>query len=73
MIYNKGKQIELSDVFEEEALLFITGKHEQLLDKAKMRGVEPSPKYRDVQAVYGAADIMLGYIVEIATQDQRLS
>jgi hypothetical protein len=72
LIYNKGKQIELLNIFEEEALLFILGKYEQLLDKAKMRGIEPSPKYRDVKAVYGSADIMLGHIVEIASQDQRL-
>jgi len=72
LIYNKSKQIGQFSIFEEEALLFILGNHKQLLDKAKMRGIEVSPKYRDVKLFYGAAEIMLGHIVEIASQDQRL-
>ena len=72
LIYNKDKKTKFLVDFKEEVLLFVSGKYEQLLEKAKMRGIEPSPKYRKIEAVYCAADIMLGCVVEIASHDQRL-
>ncbi|MBD1889805.1 hypothetical protein [Coleofasciculus sp. FACHB-SPT9] len=72
LIYFEPKQKKVSELFEEEIYLFISGQYKQFLINAQMKGFQPSEKYQGVNDVYGAADVMLKRIMEVAYQDKRL-
>lgn len=72
LIYVNRKQIKSFSAFKEDVHLFTSGEYEKLLNEARMRGIEPISRYQNVIALYGAADVMLRQIIEIASRDERL-
>ncbi|MBD1945797.1 hypothetical protein H6F50_26170 [Coleofasciculus sp. FACHB-712] len=73
LIYFEPKQKKTFKVFEDEIYLFTSGQYKYFLEKARIKGLQPAEKYQGVNDVYGAADVMLKRIIEVAYQDKRLS
>lgn len=58
--------------FDKYATLFISGQYPEFLEAAKLKQLKPAERYLDKLKVYGAADLMLKKVLEIARCDKRL-
>lgn len=72
LIYGRCRSQETDRDFSRDVNLFVSGQYEHLLKLAKENGVEPCEKYCVLKDVYGAADVMLRRVLEVASQDKRL-